>query len=174
QSQCRSGSEATTRPTRGGGTTGDGTGYSGARRSSRPPREEQRPDPLGRAGELVLLDGARGIHVLGAHLRALAHEGALPDAVAFGEDLQALRRPLVPRVHVIALGQGDGGRTDEARLKSVDGARGVAEHAVDAQAELLVRIELIGRLQVLALARRLLLLAEDPGLHLLQLPQEIG
>src|SRR5262249_24632852 len=57
--------------------------------------------------------------------------------------------------------------------KSVDGARRVAKHAVDAHAELLVRIELIGSLEVLAVARRLLLLSDDPGLHLFELSHEI-
>src|SRR5262249_42300507 len=40
--------------------------------------------------------------------------------------------------------------------------------------ELLVRIELIWRLEILTLARWFLLLADDPGLHLLQLAHEIG
>src|SRR5207247_7463087 len=105
QSQCRPGSAATTRPRRAGGTTADGTGCSGARRSSRSPGEEQGLEPVDGAGELVLLDGPRGIDVLGADLCALAHERALPDAVVAGKDLEAFRRPLVPRVHAVTVRQ---------------------------------------------------------------------
>src|SRR5207245_1940614 len=173
RSPCRTGSAATTRPRCGRGTTADGKGCSGRRRSPRPPREK-RLEPVGRARELVLLDGSRRVYVLGARLRALAHEGALPHAVVLGEDLQPLPRSLVTGVHVVALGEGDGRGADEAGLQAVDGAGGVAQQAVDAHAELLVGVELVGGLPVLALSERLLLLPDDPGLHLLELPHEVG
>src|SRR4030095_9060264 len=149
----RTTSGATTTPTRAVDTSGDGRACRPARCSSGGPGKEQRLDPVGCGGELVLLDGARGIHVFGAHLRALAHERALPETVVLGEDLQALRRPVIPRVHVVALGKRDGGRADEARVRPIDWNRAVSQHAVDAHAELLVDVELFGRLEVLALAQ---------------------
>ena len=57
---------------------------------------------------LVALDGRRGIHVLGAHPRALADEGASPDSVVLRKNIEAFTRPLVTRVHVVPLSQGDG------------------------------------------------------------------
>src|SRR4030095_10236837 len=169
----RTTSGATTTRTRAVDTSGDGRACSAARCSSGAPGKEQRLDPVGCGGELVLLDGARGIHVLRAHLRALAHERALPEAVVLREDLQSLRCPVIPRVHVVALGERDGGRANEARLEPIDGTGGVAQHAVDAHAELLVDVELFWRLEVLALARGLLLLAGDPGPHALELSHEV-
>src|SRR5262249_58402181 len=120
QTRCTSASGATTRPTLADDTTADDRACSVVRRSSRAPGQEQRLDPASRAGELVLLDGARGIHVLGAHLRTLADESALPDAIVLGEDLQSFRGALVAGVHVVPLGEGDGGGGAEAPL-AVDG-----------------------------------------------------
>src|SRR3989475_12390271 len=59
-------------------------------------------------------------------------------------------------------------------IKTVDGASGVAEHAVDAHAVLLVDVELLGRLQVLAFGERLFFVADEPGLHALELTHEIS
>src|SRR5262249_55950900 len=157
---------ATSRWTSAAGTSAGGTrcrwaGRSGSG-SSRPPRHEEGLEPVHRGLELVALDGAGRVDVLGTGPRALADKGAAPDALVLGQDLPALLRPLVARVEVIALGQRDRRRADELRLQAVDRAGGVAQQAVDAHAVLLVLVHLLGRLAVLALGQWLLLLADDP------------
>ena len=82
---------------------------------------------------------------------------------------------MVAGVEVVALGQRDGRRADEVWVEAVDRAGGVAEHAVDAHAELLVGVQLLRRLEVLAVDRRsLLVVTDDPRLDPRQLLHEVG
>src|SRR5204862_2868535 len=108
--------------------------------------------------QLVALDGAGRVNILGTGPRTFANEGTAPDAFVFGEEFAALLRSLVARIEVVALRQRDRGRSDELRLQAVDGASGVAQQAVDTHAVLLVLVELLRRLPILALGQRLLVL----------------
>src|SRR5204863_3697394 len=107
------------------------------------------------------------------HLRALANEGAAPDASVVRENLQALLGGFIPRVQVVALGQRDRRRSDEFRLQSHDGARRVTEHAVDALAELPVGVQLRRRLSILTFLDGPNLVADDPWLDLPELSQQL-
>src|SRR5262245_33546975 len=127
------------------------------------PPEEEGLEPFQRRLQLVALDGPGRIDVLGTDLGAFTHEGAAPDPVVPGEDLQPLPRPLVARVEVVALGQGDGGRPEERRIQAIHRTGGVAQHAVDAHAELLVLVHLFRRLQVGPPRQRLFPLSARPG-----------
>src|SRR6476660_9577472 len=99
-------------------------------RPSRPPWHEERLHRFHRRGQLVTLDGAGWIDVLGADLGALADERAAPDPLVLGEHLHASRRAFVAVVEVVALRQRDGRRADELRIEAVDRARRIAQHAV--------------------------------------------
>src|SRR5262249_50033556 len=154
----------TTRWTRAADASAGGTGCRRVARSgsSRPPRQEEALEPLQRRVQLVALDGAGGGHVLRTDLGAFADERAAPDALVLRQESPPLPRPLVARVEVVPLGQRDGGRPEELRVQAVDRAGGVAQHAVDAHAVLLVLVQLFRRLPVLALRQRLLLGSDDP------------
>ena len=93
---------------------------------------------------------ARRIDMLGSGHRALPDEGAVPGAPMDAQDGPALVPPLVPGIEVVTVGQGDGRRADEVVVQAEHGAGGVAEHAVDAHAELLVGLDLLGSLEVFA------------------------
>ncbi len=123
---------------------------------------------MSRAGEFVLLDGAGRVNILGADFCAFAYESTIPDAAFLGKNVQAFLRSHVAGVQVIPLGQRDGRRAGEAGLQAIDGACGIAEHAVDAHAELLVGIQLVGRLPVLALCQRIVLVPNNPGFDFLE------
>src|SRR5678816_3674385 len=157
-----------------GGANADDTRYTPAARSSCAPRQHERLEPLERSSQLVALDRAGRVDMLRAHLRALAHERAPPDPVVLRQDLQSLVAPFVTRVEVVALRQRDRRRSDERRLQAIDRTRRVAQHAVDAHAELLELVELVGRLQILALRYRLLMVTDDPRLHPNELPHEVA
>ena len=62
----------------------------------------------------------------------------------------------------------------ESRIQRVDGACRVAQHAVDAHAELLVRLHFGRRLQVFAVFDGRLVVADDPGLDSRQLGHEVA
>ena len=94
-------------------------------------------------GQFILLDRPGRIDPFRAGLGAFADERALPDAVVRRANLHAFLRRLVARVIVVSLGQRDGRGTDEARLQSINRAGGIAQHTVDAGAELLVDIQLV-------------------------------
>src|SRR5262249_62321222 len=108
--------------------------------------------------QLGTREGARGVDVLRAALRALADERAAPDPLVLGQDLHPLAAARVARIEVVALREGDRGRPDEVGVEPVDRACGVAQHAVDAHAELLELVELLRRLAVLAVGDRPLVL----------------
>src|SRR5215208_4181830 len=172
----RSGDAATSTSTPAGGASAGGipcTRGAGAR-SSRTPRHHERLQRLERGAQLVALDGACGIDVLRTDHATLADEGAPPDPLVLGQDLESFRGALVARIEVVALGEGDRGRPDELRVEAVDRAGGVAQHAVDAHAELLVLVHLIRRLPVFALGQWLLLGADEPRLDPRQLPHEVA
>src|SRR5207244_4106237 len=117
----------------------------GARHALAPPEGPQ--DGLETGGgdvELGPLDGHRRVDMLGAGHRALPDEGAVPGAPVDAQDGPALVPPLVPGIEVVTVGQGDGRRADEVVVQAEHGAGGVAEHAVDAHAELLVGLDLLG------------------------------
>ena len=75
---------------------------------------------------------------------------------------------LVARVQVVALGQGERGRSDEVVDSPDHRAGGVAEHAVDAHAELLVAVQLGRRLHVLGAQVVGLVLADQVGLDVVE------
>src|SRR5712692_4691820 len=111
--------------------------------------------------ELGLLDGLGRIDALGAYHRAFAHEAALPDALGVREYRQPILQTLVARVEVVAPRERGRRRAEELVVQAVDRAGRVAEHAVDALAELAELIDLNHRLAVLAGAEREFLLAND-------------
>src|SRR6266487_1152150 len=163
----RTGDPATSRWTSASGSSADGTRCSQDADASRASRHEERLEPLDRRIELVTLDRAGRVDMLRTHLRALPHERAAPDALVLREDLEPLGRTLVAPIEVVALREGNGGRTDELRIQAVDGAGGIAQHAVDAHAVLLVLLQFPRRLPVRSAGQRLLvvLFADDPGFH---------
>src|SRR5262245_15678061 len=138
------------------------------------PWHKQRLVPFRHRFDLVLLDGARRVDVLRTDPRAFAVERASPNAFVLREDVQAPFGALVARILVVALRQSDGRGADEMLVQPDDRARGVAAEAIDAHAELLVALQLLGRLQVFALGERFLFFADDPGLDGLQLVHEFG
>src|SRR5262245_18802105 len=142
--------------------------------SSGPPWHHHGLHPLERRVELVSLDCAGRIDVLRADLRALAHERAPPDTLVGREHLQPFPSALVARIEVVPLRERDGRRPDELWIEPVYRAGRVAEHAVDAHAERLVRLELLRGLQILTVGHRLVGVAHQPRLHGHQLPQEIA
>ena len=68
---------------------------------------------MGRAVSLYCWMAPAGIDVLRADLVHSPTKVHSQIAVVLGEDLQALLRALVPRVQVVALGQGDGRRPEK-------------------------------------------------------------
>src|SRR5260370_6219371 len=112
--------------------------------------------------------------MLGANARAFTDKRAAPDGVVLRENGEAVFCAFVARIEIVALGESDGGRTGEQRIEAVDGASGVAEHAVDAHTVLLVGVELLGRLQVLTFGERLFFFAEEPGRHAPELAHGSG
>src|SRR2546428_13925696 len=106
-------------------------------------RQQHALVPVDRAGELRALNGASRIDVLRTSDRALAHKRAVPDPVLAAQDRFPLGTALIPRIEVIALGQRDRSRSEEAGLQGVHRTGRVTEHAVDAHAVLLVRGDLI-------------------------------
>ncbi len=122
--------------------------------------------------QLVLLNGAGRVHILGTHLRALADKRASPDSVVLREDIEAFTGSLVPGVHVVPLRQGNGRGSAEQRVQSVNGTGRITQHAIDAHAELLVRIQLLWSLEVFFF-QRLFYFPDDPGFRLRELHQEI-
>src|SRR5579859_6300429 len=96
------------------------------------------------------------------------------DALGVGDHRQPLLEALVTRVEVVAAGERRRRRAEELVVEAVDWAGRVAQHAVDALAELAESIDLLVRLPVLAGAQRQLLLADDPRLDRLQLVHEVA
>src|SRR5438477_9764437 len=111
-------------------------------------------DEAQRGVELGLLDRLGGIDSLGADDGALADEAALPHSFGIGDDRQPFLQTLVARVEVVAAREGDRGRPQELVVKTVDRARRVTEHAVDALAELSELVDLLVGLTVLTRAER--------------------
>src|SRR5215831_18182895 len=83
------------------------------------------------------------------------------------------RGPLIARVQVVALCQGDGRRAEEALLQADDWAGGIAEHAVYAHAVLRELVQVRWCLQELAFWSRCVLMLDQPWLDLRQLPHEV-
>src|ERR1700746_2373295 len=137
-------------------------------------RQDKRFQPFHHSLELVLLNGTRWIDVLGTNSRAFAHKSTAPDSFGMSEDRNPFIRALVARIQVVALGQSNCGRTDKHWIKANHGASRVAQRAVDTHAELSVVLQLLGGLPELTLVQRHLVLADEPGLYLLQLHQEIA
>src|SRR5215470_17053349 len=73
--------------------------------SPSPPRHEDFRHPVHRRRELVALNRAGGIDMLGADLGAFADEGTAPDAHVLRQDLVALASALVARIEVVTLRQ---------------------------------------------------------------------
>src|SRR4029077_4928576 len=111
----------------------------GSVREGEPPRRVQ----------LCLLDRLGRVNAFGTDHGALADEAALPDAVRVGKRRQSLLGALVARVEVVPACQRDCRRAEELVVEPVNGAGRVAEHAVDALAELAEVGDLLHRLPVL-------------------------
>src|SRR5688572_29832493 len=135
---------------------------------------DKRLRPIHRRGELIALNRAGWVYMLGADFRALTHECASPDPLVLRENFESFRRPLVARVEIVALREGDGRGPDEVWIQSIDRARRIAEHAVDAHAVLLVLVQLVRRLEMLPFGDWLLFVADDPGLHGNELAHEVA
>src|SRR5213080_1696850 len=138
------------------------------------PGHQERFEPLYSRRQLVLLDGAGRVHVLGTNLGALSHERASPDSLMLGQHVHALMRALVTRVHVVALRERDRRWANEYRIETIYRTGGVTQQAIDAHAELLVAIELIRSLEVFAFGNRLFVSANEPGLDALQLAHKVS
>ncbi len=115
---------------------------------------------------------AAGSTCLRADLAALIGVGAGEHRSFATEDRVALGSALVARIHVVAVAERDRGGAEEIRLLRHHRTRRIAEHAVDAHAELLEGRELLGALAIGALFRRLLLGDDHPRLHGLELLHE--
>src|SRR4029453_16057262 len=111
---------------------------------------DERFHPIHCGIDLVALDGAGRIDMFGAHLRTLANEGTSPDAFVLGQELHAFPSALIASVEVVALSESDRRRADELGIETVDWTGRIAQHAVDAHAELFEFVQLLRRLQVLA------------------------
>src|SRR6185312_5009019 len=74
----------------------------------------------------------------------------------------------------VSLTQRDRRRTEEIRVQGVHRARGVAQHAVDAHAELLELVQFRWGLQVFAILDGQLVLADDPRLDARQFGDEVA
>src|SRR5262245_25874349 len=111
--RSRSVSPATTTWRRAAAASGDGNRCRRDSDSSRASRQEKRLDFIESGAQLVALDRARRVDVLRTDLRALANEGAAPDAFVLRQHFHAFRRALVAVVEVVALRQRDGGGADE-------------------------------------------------------------
>src|SRR6266581_5355535 len=120
-------------------------------------RHEQTPHVPRRREELECLDRGRGVDALRAGDGALADERALPHARLRVQPREALVRALVSRVPDVPQRERGGRRPDESGARGEDRAGGVAEHAVDAQALLAVRLDVLRILDVLLLEVALLL-----------------
>ena len=95
-------------------------------------------------------------------------------SLVLDEDVETLPVARIARVEVVPLGERDRGRSDELGVETVDRAGGVAEHAVDAHAELLVGVELVGGLEVLPVDLGHVVVPDDPRLDPGQLLHEVG
>src|SRR5512133_734717 len=141
-------------------------------RSSRSPGEQEGHDVLLRSLELVTLDGACRVDVLGAYPSAFTDKGATPASFALYEHVEPFPLSAVARVEVIPLGQGNSGRADELGFQAINWTGGVAEHAVDAVAELLVLRQLLWSLDVFAIDGGYVV-THDPRLDPRQLLHEV-
>src|SRR5512145_247438 len=128
--------------------------------------------PVDRALDLDLLDRTRRVDVLGTDFRAGADEGALPRALRGCDLLLARIAAAVARVAVPAVRERDRRRTDVFGDQAVFRAGRIAQHAVDAQRELLVALQLRGCLAVFT-GRGRLLLRHQPGLDASELGHEV-
>src|SRR5262245_12503843 len=138
------------------------------------PWHKQRLVPFRHRFDLVLLDGARRVDILRTDPRAFAVERAAPDALMLRKDVQAFFGALIAGILIVTLRQRNGCGTNEMLIQPDDRARGVAAEAIDAHAELLVALQLLRRLQVLALGERFLFFADYPGFDGLQFVHEVG
>src|SRR5439155_1359542 len=135
-------------------------------------RHEEPPHVPHRREDFQGLDRRGGINVLGAHDGTFADEGALPYAGFRVQPRETLIRALVPRVADVPQGQGRRGGSDELRARAEDGACGIAQHAVDAQALLPIRFDVLRVLyELLREVGRLL--ADDVWRYRRELLQEI-
>src|SRR6266404_6663795 len=125
-----------------------------------------------RGVQLRLLNRLGRVDALGTDNRAFAHEAALPDALGVRDHRQPLLDALVARIQVVASRERGRGRAEELIVQAVHRAGRVAEHAVDAFAELAELVDLLHGLAVLTCAERVILLADDPWLDRLQLVHE--
>src|ERR1700737_3138785 len=128
---------------------------------------------MGCRGQLVTLYRARWIDSLRTSRRAFANECARPGAVGRGEYVSAIRRAFVARVQVVTLTQSDRRWTEEVHVQRVHRACRVAQHAVDAHAELLEFVQFGWGLQVFAIIEGPLVLTDDPGLDSRQFGHEV-
>ena len=126
--------------------------------------------------DLALVDRSGRVNVLGAYLRAEAHEGTAPDTIVAVELRHALAFALVPAVQVVTVRQGQRRRPQKLRVQTKLRARRIAQATVDAIGKLPIARQLFRRLCVgLRLAgieglHRVLF--DQVGLHRRQVLQE--
>src|SRR5258708_3682514 len=109
--------------------------------------------------------------MLGTDLGTLSDERAAPNSIVLRQDVEPLIGSLVARILVVTLRQRRG--TREERVEPINRTSSVAKQAVDAHAELLVGVQLIGGLEVFAFLQRLLVLTDDPRFYLGEFREEI-
>src|SRR5216684_2888137 len=80
---------------------------------------------------------------------------------------------LVPGILNVPVSQCCSRRTKELLVKPIDGASGIAQHAVDTGGELIVSFQFLCALTVFTLFRRRLFLPDYPRLDLHKLPHEV-
>src|SRR5271166_6036982 len=153
------------------GSSGGGRDVS---RSSGSPRSQESQEEVERAVRLVLIDGVGRVDVLRTDFRADADGRAGPYAVFAMDRVEALLLAAVARVAGVRLKERHGARADEVRVLAELRAGRIAQHAVDAVAEGLVRGELRGGLEIGPVLDRSWLLGDDVGIDALDLLNEIA
>src|SRR3989441_2574064 len=135
-------------------------------------RHQEPPHVPHRREELQGLNRGRRIHVLRADDRALSDKRAFPDAGLRVQPRKTLVGPFVPRVPDVPQRQSGRRGADELGARPEDRAGRVAQHAIDAQTLLPVRLDVLRVLHEL-LRQVARLLADDVRRHGRELLQEV-
>ena len=112
--------------------------------------------------------------MFGANDGAFTHIRAFPDAFFAGNDVLTLLIAFISGIEVVAVAQGNCGRTDEIVFEAINRAGRVTEHAVDALAELLVIFELIRRLEIFSFGYGFFFFSNNPGFDRFEFVHKVG
>src|SRR5436309_4242469 len=115
----------------------------------------RRSEPIEHDGPFDLLDGLGHLDPPGAGLGAVEDGSAPEHPRPVRQDVQAIRRPLVPRVEDETVGVDDGGRADVLAVAPEDGTGRGAGGAEDALGGVVVAFPLFGGLPTFAVGRLL-------------------